>query len=604
MTEAMSAVNTAIFQDRDCADAYLLRAKLHLQAERREAALGDLSQFERCVGKTLESLEMQSGALLALGRIVEAEQIWRTALEEAPQNLDLKLHWAEFLAQTGKLESAKQECDRIIQSADRYNMAYAVRATVQLEMSEFDEAIRDADEAIKLGADGPKTFLVRGIAKAARGDLQPGLEDLDICVDKAPEYALARFHRGRMHFSLEEYALAVAEFSAALEISPGWTEPRVQRGYALLAQEEHEEARRDFEEALKQSPESADAYVGRAITHQAAGNKAAASEDLNKAVALDPHNLCGRLNRASLLLEQSETRLAQEDLNEILAAQPSFEPALWQRAHVHLRLGRFADAKKDFDRLIQINPERPQSLIGRSVALELAGQTDQAEADREEARRLAPLAAEELTLTQTLLTASVASSNEQFEKAIDLATKIIDEHPDPPCEAYRTRGHARWYCENFVGALEDYSHILDHGDDEVTRHDFSAFGQILGELGEFERGLEALDRSIEIAREQQDRVGLAYSLTGRGRALTGLGRLREAEEAFTESLKLKPDNPWLHFYRGLMHFAQEQPKRALACFELALCMESPKLPPAKRRRALGFVKKIRGDKESPENQSR
>jgi tetratricopeptide (TPR) repeat protein len=101
--EAISAVNTAIFQDRDCAGAYLLRAKLYLQSEGREECLGDLRQFERCGGKTLESLDMQSGALLALGKVVEAEQIWRTALQEAPQNLDLKLHWAEFLAQTGKL---------------------------------------------------------------------------------------------------------------------------------------------------------------------------------------------------------------------------------------------------------------------------------------------------------------------------------------------------------------------------------------------------------------------------------------------------------------------------------------------------------------------
>jgi tetratricopeptide (TPR) repeat protein len=593
--EAINAVNTAIFQDRDCAAAYLLRAKLYLQAERREEALGDFRQFERCGGKTLESLQMQSGALLALGRVVEAEKVWRSALEEAPQNLELKLHWSEFLAQTGKLESAKQECDLVIGSAERYGTAYAVRAAVELEMGHFDDSMRDADEAIKLGADGPKTYLVRGIAKAVRGDLKKGLEDLDICIDKAPEYALARFHRGRMHFSLEEYALAVAEFSAALEIAPGWTDPRIQRGYALLAQEEHEEAREDFELALEQSPEAADAYTGRAITHLVAGNKSAAAEDLNKALALDPSNLRGRMQRASLLLEQSETLLAQEDLNEILAAQPSFEPALWQRAHVHLQLGRFSDAKKDFDRLIQINPERPQSLIGRSVALELAGQIDQAEADREEARRLAPLAAEELTLSQTLLTARIASSNEQFQKAIDLATKVIEEHPDPPCEAYRIRGHARWYSENFVEALEDYSHILEHGDDEVTRHDFSAFGQILGELGEFERGLEALDRSIEIAREQQDRVGLAYSLNGRGRALGGLGRLREAEEAFTESLKLKPDNAWLHFYRGLMHVEQDQPTQALDCFELALRLESPKLPPGKRRRTLGFIKKIRGE---------
>jgi tetratricopeptide (TPR) repeat protein len=144
-----------------------------------------------------------------------------------------------------------------------------------------------------------------------------------------------------------------------------------------------------------------------------------------------------------------------------------------------------------------------------------------------------------------------------------------------------------------VEALDDYSQILEHAD-EPTRHDFSAYGQILGELGDFERGLESLDRSVAIAREKDDLVGLAFSLSGRGRALAGLGRLDEAEEAFRESLKLRPDNAWLHFHRGMMYVEQKKLSQALACFELALCVESPKLPPGKRRRAAGFIKTLRG----------
>ncbi len=91
---------------------------------------------------------------------------------------------------------------------------------------------------------------------------------------------------------------------------------------------------------------------------------------------------------------------------------------------------------------------------------------------------------------------------------------------------------------------------------------------------------------------------MAYSLNGRGRALAALGRLEEAEEAFRESLKLRPENAWLHFNRGLMYAEQNKLNQALACFELALSVESPKLPPGKRRRATGFINKLRGNQES------
>ena len=590
--EALSAVNAAIYLDRNLGRGYFLRGRLHFRAGRFEEALADLIQCDRCMGRSFESLQMQATALIALGRVRQAEQFYRSALSEAPRNVELKLQWIDFLVHTGKLESARQECDAIIAAGDQMGMAHAAKAFIDFEMGQFEDCIRNTDQAIQQGSDGAKVYLVRGIAKAAKGELNEGLEDLDICVEKAPEFAAGRFHRGRIRMALEDFEQAAEEFTAALELIPDWTDALVERGYARLGQEDHLQAKHDFDLAIKLAPERADAYTGRALTSMAEGKKVAASEDLNKALVLDPHNLRGRLNRAKLNMEQSEMELAKDDLNEILAAHPEHAAALWHRAHVRLFLGHFAEAKTDFDRLIELTPLLPHPLIGRSVASELAHDIDKAEADREEARRLAPYSVEQLTQFQTLLTASVANSNEQFELASDLTTRMIDESPVPPWDAYRIRGHARWYAENYVEALEDYTHLIENCDD-VTRYDFSAYGQVLGELGEFEKGLEALDRSIEIAKEQDDPVGLAFSYNGRGRVLVGLGRLEEAEESFIESLKIKPDNAWLHYNRGMMFFERKESTKALACFELALCVESPKLPPGKRRRANGFIQKMR-----------
>lgn len=592
-SEAESAVNIAIFRDRDFAPAYLLRAKLHLRAGRHQQALADLVDFHRCGGTTLESLRLKTTALIAQGRAAEAEEVYRTACREAPQNLSLALQAVQFLAQQGKLETARQQCDAIIGQSNQFGAAYVIRAAIALETNQFAEAIRDCHSGLELGANGPQTFLLLGIAKACLGDLQQGLADLDHCIELASDYPVARYHRGRMHLALGEYENAFIDFSAALEMVPDWTDALVERGHALLAQQEQEKAIRDFDRALHLSPAQPEAYIGRALAHLVAGQKAAASDDLNKALMLDPSNLQGRLQRAVLLLEQSETELAHEDLNEVLAVQPDNAAALWQRAQLNLYAGRFTDAKKDFDRLIEIDPELPHSRIGRSIAFELSGDLDKAEADREEATRLAPFSSDQLTDTYALLCASVASNNEQFDRAIELATTIIEQQPELSWPAYRIRAHARWYSEDFVEALEDYSHIIEHCE-EVTGHDFNAYGQVLVELGEFEKGLEALDRAVALAREQQDTVGLAFSLNGRGRALAGLENWRDADEAFAESLSLKPENAWLHFNRGLMYLERSEPQKVLACFELALAVQSPKLSPGRRRRASAFIKSVRG----------
>lgn len=590
--EALTYTNVAILSDFNCASAYLLRAKLHLAAGRREQALADMVEYERCAGVSHESLHIKTDILVSLKRVAEAENSIRETLAEVPGNVSLRLQWIEFLGQIGKLESARQECDQLIKESDQIGLAYSLRSAIHLEMGEFNDAIRDADRAIELLKEAPKAFMIRGLAKASLGNLQEGLEDLDICVDQSPGLAVGRFHRARLRMGMEEYTSAAEEFSAAIELVPDWIEALLERGYAHLNQEDHMAARTDFERVIDIAPDRAEGYTGRALTFLIDGKKASALDDFNKAIELDPSNLAGRMNRARLRLEQAEVDLAKEDLNQVLGIDPKNSTALLQRAYINLYLGQFESAKHDFDQVVEITPETPQSLIGRSVALEFLGELDKAEADREEARRLEPYATEQLTIDQILLTAQVAARNEQFDKAIELSTHVIEDFTDPPWEAYRTRGHALWYSENFVEALDDYGHIINHCD-EATRHDFSAYGQILGELGEFDRALESLDRSIEIARDEDDRVGLAFSVNGRARALAGLGRFAEAEQAFEESLRLKPDNAWLHFNRGLMYVEQQDATNAVTCYEESLRVSSPKLPPAKRRRAAGFIEMTR-----------
>ncbi|HEY0984213.1 tetratricopeptide repeat protein [Schlesneria sp.] len=591
-SEALSSVNVALMSDFDCSQAYLLRAKFHLQAGRTEQALKDLNDYERCVGLSLDSIQMKAEALAQLKRIGEAEQVFRSALDYAPENVILRMQWAEFLGQNGKLESARQECDQILNSSDRFGAAFSLRAAVLLELGHFEESIHDADKAIELMENSPKSYMIRGLAKASLGRVDEGLDDLDTCLTQDPRYSIGRLHRGRLRAGRDECESAIDDFTDALETAPDWVEALLERGYALLKLEEHERAREDFDRVIELAPERADGYTGRGITYLIEGKKAAAASDLDQAIELDPSNLNCRLNRAKLLLELTEMDLAKEDLNEILAAEPENGAALWQRAYINLYQGQFAEAQQDFDRVIELNPNLSQSLIGRSVAFEFAGDVERAEADREEARRLEPFSTDQLNTDQILLTASVAAMNEQFEKAIELATKVIEEHADPPAEAYRTRGHSRWYIENFVDALDDYAHIIENTDD-ATRHDYSAYGQILCELGEYQDGLVSVEHSIEIAREEDDRVGLAYSVNGQGRALAGMGLYDQAECSFAESYSLKPDNPWLHFYRGLMYVERDDTKKAFACFEQALSANSPKLPPAKRRRALGYVETIR-----------
>lgn len=599
--EAIATINKSLFMDGNNAEALLLRAKLSVYTEKWELALSDLAQLRALTGGTLESLQLEARALTASDRSKEAEDLYRSMLEHHPHHADLRLHFSQLLAQNGKLASARSECDHVLEQGSNA-AAYGLRAQIVLEMGEPSAAIDDAERALELETPNPAAFLIKGRAKAAQSDLDGAFDDLSKCLAQTPEFTAARYFRGCIHVQRDEYESADADFSAVLAENPEWTDARVQRGFARLGMEQNREARTDFEAAIRSSPQCSDGYTGLAIVNLVEGKRTAAELNFNKALVLNPNDVRGRLYRATLLLQKGDDEFAKRDLDEVLAMKPDLEQALHQRALLHLYEGKFNEARNDFDRLLKIDPDNTHSLIGRSVAAEQSGDFETARADHDEAGNIGQDSAEGLEHSKAMLAAYVASRNSQFEQAIALATKVIDEFDDAEFAARRILGHSRWYSEQFVEALEDYSLILDQPE-YATRHDYSAHGQILAELGEFEQALESLDRSVSLAREEDDLTGLAYSLNGRGRALTGLERFAEAEECFAESVRLKPDNAWLHFNRGLMYFAQQKMASAQACFELALCLDSPGLPPGKRIRAQGFVAAMQQHDRGQQSQS-
>jgi tetratricopeptide (TPR) repeat protein len=584
---AMTDLNRAVAKDADTAGAYLTRARLFLRCEKYDRALADIQQYHRVAGRSLESLFLKASALRAQGKLDAAVKVFGAALKEAPDHPVLRTYRADFLAQAGKLESARADCDAVIERFPEFAPAYNTRAAVHLESGLVEAALADAERAVELGLATSQTLMIRGLAQAAAGKLDQAAADFDQAIELDAQNAFAWYHRARLHAVQDDHQAAIADCSAALELHPDWSEALVQRGFWQLAVEQIEAALTDFEAAIGISPSMAEAYRGRAYVHQQQGRAAAALADLNKAVLLDPDNVACRMARTALLLDESDADAAKDDLDAALQLAPDLIPALFQRGQLHLSLGEHEAACRDFDAILRQDPDLAFAFIGRSVAPEQAGDLEQSARDAEEAAQAAPLEADELELARLLMNAAAAHAGEQFQKAVDYATQAIELMPDRHAP-YRVRAAAYWYSEHFVEALEDYQHLLSCLE-EPDAGTYNGRGQVYAELGEFELALADLERAVDLARDGGAAAQLAYCLNGRGRALTGLGRYEEAERDFTESLRLRPDNAWLHYNRGLLYLSRGEPAHASACFDLALHVAKPKLTPRKLARARGFL---------------
>src|SRR5258706_14935962 len=95
---------------------------------------------------------------------------------------------------------------------------------------EFDGAIADAGEAIKLSPKTGKYWLERGISRGNKADLEGALDDFNHAVEFAPENADALRIRGGVKARVKQFDGAIEDFGAAVRISPKFSRAFGDRG--------------------------------------------------------------------------------------------------------------------------------------------------------------------------------------------------------------------------------------------------------------------------------------------------------------------------------------------------------------------------------------
>src|SRR5713101_8135597 len=97
---------------------------------------------------------------------------------------------------------------------------YFSRGVHLLEVSNFDEAIKAYDEAIRLDPNDADFFHGRGFGWFSKKDFDKAIVDYSeaICLD--PEFAVAFGHRGRAWASKKRFGQAIKDYEEAIRLDP------------------------------------------------------------------------------------------------------------------------------------------------------------------------------------------------------------------------------------------------------------------------------------------------------------------------------------------------------------------------------------------------
>jgi lipoprotein NlpI len=182
---------------------------------------------------------------------------------------------------------------------------YGGRGLAYARLSRDDEAITDLDTALRLDANvlRPDTYRVyrsRGLANLRRREFDRAIADHTEEIRLTPFYADGPLHRGAAYRTKGDAERAIADFSEAIRIEPARPDGYIARGSVYFAQGDMDRALADFDEAIRRLPNhklSAPAYRWRGEVLERKGDLAGALAAFETAVSLDPSDkdaLAGR----------------------------------------------------------------------------------------------------------------------------------------------------------------------------------------------------------------------------------------------------------------------------------------------------------------------
>jgi lipoprotein NlpI len=182
-------------------------------------------------------------------------------------------------------------------------------------------------------------FDAHGIAYFRNEDYDHAISDYNQAIKLDPNNAAYYNHRGLAYNANEDYDHAISDYNQAIKLDPNNATYYDNRGLAYYGNEDNEHAISDYNQAIKLDPNNAAYYNNRGIIYIAERDYDHAVQDFSKAIALQKAEPLGYWNRARAELYLDKFGAAADDLAVVSKLAPTFPKAVIWLHIVRMRAG-------------------------------------------------------------------------------------------------------------------------------------------------------------------------------------------------------------------------------------------------------------------------
>jgi tetratricopeptide (TPR) repeat protein len=269
-------------------------------------------------------------------------------------------------------------------------ISYFDRAIAYRDRKDYDHALADYTDAIKIDPQYADAYLNRGWIYATRGDSKSAIADFTQAIQFKPSSALPFFNRGLAYSGQRNFAAAIPDFDTALTLDANYAPGYRYRGQAHAGSGDWDKAFADYDQALKRDPKDALTLIARGDAYRAQNKFDLAFADFNAAIALNPAAAEAYVSRGDAYRLKGDPDHAIADYNNAITRSPKWAGAYFDRAQSYRMKGDFDHSVADASQAIQLSPKWASAYFLRGFSYYLAGATPKALADLTQANAMDP----------------------------------------------------------------------------------------------------------------------------------------------------------------------------------------------------------------------
>jgi Flp pilus assembly protein TadD len=196
--------------------------------------------------------DLAPGQVVGYARGVANEAASMSAAASPPPSNDAKFYKERGLAlyRSGDFQRAIAEFDQVIRLNANDAEAYNIRGNALDETGASERALADYDEAIRIDPNNPTVFRDRAMLWRRKGELDKALVDLDQAIRFSFSDANIYGDRALVWYEKGRRDRAIADFTQAIKIDPNFTAAYINRGLILHRNNESNAAIADAEKAI------------------------------------------------------------------------------------------------------------------------------------------------------------------------------------------------------------------------------------------------------------------------------------------------------------------------------------------------------------------